>query len=85
MCLDRSTYFWRRVQCRPILIDEFFIYSFTKNTLSRKVFETNIYYGGYKPAVQNVISVQGSIDPWHLLGITQNIGHKIEAVFINGI
>lgn len=46
----------------------------------------NLYYGGYEPSVKNVVSVQGSLDPWHYLGITKHGQTKgVEVVYIKGI
>lgn len=59
---------------------------FNFKQITRNVFMGNLYYGGYSPAVQNVLSVEGSADPWNYLGVTrrgQTTG--IEVVLIEGI
>lgn len=46
--------------------------------------KANKFYGGYNPVVTNVASVQGSCDPWHTLGITNNNTQGVEGIFIEG-
>jgi len=47
--------------------------------------DTNNYYGGKHPdGATNILFVNGSLDPWHALGITQGISDTLQAVFING-
>lgn len=57
---------------------------FTTDLLQKGVQFTNDYYGGFKLTVTNVILPNGSIDPWHALGITKDINEKARALFING-
>lgn len=45
----------------------------------------NLYYGGYEPHVKNVLSVEGSDDPWNYLGITKKGQTKgVDVVYIKG-
>eukprot|EP01116_Phalansterium_solitarium_P001757 TRINITY_DN11572_c0_g1_i1.p2 TRINITY_DN11572_c0_g1~~TRINITY_DN11572_c0_g1_i1.p2 ORF type:complete len:487 (-),score=200.13 TRINITY_DN11572_c0_g1_i1:218-1642(-) len=47
--------------------------------------ETNAYYGGNNPrGATRIVFVNGSIDPWHALGITKNLTESLTAVFITG-
>lgn len=45
--------------------------------------ENNKYYRGYFPENQTTISVQGSIDPWHTLGICNNNTIGVEGLLVN--
>ena len=47
--------------------------------------ETNILYGGNKPhGATNILFVNGSIDPWHSLGVTSDINESTTAILIQG-
>nr|CAI5825941.1 unnamed protein product [Callosobruchus analis] len=52
-------------------------------TLERGVKRTNILYGALETPVTNVIFVQGSCDPWHVLGVTRSKKHS-PALYIKG-
>nr|CAI5825945.1 unnamed protein product [Callosobruchus analis] len=54
-------------QCSDIFGPEFNL-----ATLERGVKRTNILYGALETPVTNVIFVQGSYDPWHVLGVTRS-------------
>ena len=58
------------------------------NITSAQAFEsvkaTNAYYGGREVKATNIVFPNGSIDPWHALGITKDIGPTLRAVFIEG-
>jgi len=46
---------------------------------------TNIYYGGDKPyGATKILFVNGSLDPWHALGITKDLNEDLQAIFIKG-
>jgi len=50
-----------------------------------RVAETNINYGGNNPTgTTAIVFVNGSLDPWHSLSVTQNIGKDIQAILIEG-
>ncbi|KAL5004772.1 hypothetical protein ScPMuIL_018228 [Solemya velum] len=57
---------------------------FTKSFIQDSVEKTNTNYGGYGLKVTNVVFPNGSIDPWHKMGITKNLSSLAPAVFING-
>lgn len=61
------------------------IYSFRTQDIQTRLEITNLHFGGYYPTVKNVLSVQGSGDPWSLLGITQNNTYGVTALYIDGI
>lgn len=52
--------------------------------LKLAVAQTNIYYGGLNLQVSNVVFVHGSVDPWHVLGITNSSNPQAPAIYING-
>ncbi|KAI1297164.1 putative serine protease K12H4.7 [Halotydeus destructor] len=68
-------------QCKDIFGDKF-----TVELLENGVNFTNTYYGAQGLRPSRVIFPNGSIDPWHALGITANtqVGWKSQAVYING-
>ena len=45
---------------------------------------TNILYGGKDIKGSRIVFVNGSIDPWHRLGITSSKNPQLPAVFIQG-
>ncbi|XP_071402429.1 thymus-specific serine protease isoform X2 [Centroberyx affinis] len=59
-------------------------YNVSAETLAEAVAQTNEYYGGYDIRATRIVFPNGSIDPWHALGITQDITPDLPAVFING-
>ncbi|KAL4647161.1 putative serine protease K12H4.7 [Arapaima gigas] len=58
--------------------------SLNESTLAQAVLQTNEYYGGYDIRTTRIVFPNGSIDPWHALGITQDISNNLPAVFIKG-
>jgi len=54
------------------------------NILKSVIPRTNILYGALNLKVTNVVFVHGSIDPWHILGITHSSNPQAPAIFING-
>ncbi|XP_051166527.1 putative serine protease K12H4.7 [Leptopilina boulardi] len=65
--------------CKDIYGDEY-----TKILLSEGIKRTNVMYGGRIPDVQNVLFVNGNIDPWHALSILDNLNEASPSIFING-
>jgi len=57
---------------------------YNASLLNQGVDNTNMQFGGTDIAVTNVVFVQGSIDPWHALGITKDISAEAPAILING-
>ena len=62
------------------------VFNITQSAVLQSVYKTNSYYGGkdIPTNVTNIVFPNGSIDPWHVLGITQNITDQLPAIFING-
>ncbi|KAM0732821.1 putative serine protease F56F10.1 [Formica fusca] len=52
--------------------------------LKSGVTRTNILYGALNLQVTNVVFVHGSVDPWHVLGITTSSNPQAPAIYING-
>lgn len=52
--------------------------------LNNAVKRTNTIYGALKPEITNVVFVHGTIDPWHMLGITTSLNPQAPAILING-
>lgn len=46
---------------------------------------TNILYGGLDLKTTNVVFVHGSIDPWHVLGITKSPNPQMPVIYIDGV
>lgn len=46
---------------------------------------TNTIYGALNIQATRVVSVHGSVDPWHVLGITQTIKKDSPAIYIKGV
>jgi len=57
---------------------------FTPAMINSAINETNLYYGGRNLQVSNVILPNGSVDPWHALGILTGLGPLTPAVYIMG-
>ncbi|KAG7237200.1 hypothetical protein INR49_032698 [Caranx melampygus] len=59
-------------------------YNVSAEQLAQAVAQTNEYYGSYDIRSSRIVFPNGSIDPWHALGITQDITPALPAVFIQG-
>lgn len=57
---------------------------FSQENLKKGIARSNANYGGYGIQATKVVYPNGSIDPWHFLGITKNASKEQPAVFING-
>lgn len=62
------------------------VFNLTPDKVQENIKKTNEYYGGKNipKNVTNIVFPNGSIDPWHALGITQDVSPDLMAVFING-
>ncbi|XP_052816348.1 putative serine protease K12H4.7 [Mya arenaria] len=67
------------VQCQDI-----YNKSLDASTVYENVRDTNRYYGGRGIAITKVVFPNGSIDPWHAMGVTQNISSEATAIYIEG-
>lgn len=59
-------------------------FRFNLDLLKSGVERTNAIYGGKDLKVTRVVFPNGSIDPWHALGITADLSPDATAIFING-
>jgi hypothetical protein len=66
-------------QCIDIFGDEF-----NGDYLSKAVANTNTIYGARNIRVDRVLFPNGSIDPWHALGLTKFTFHDSRSLYING-
>ncbi|XP_042243465.1 putative serine protease K12H4.7 [Homarus americanus] len=57
---------------------------FNLSLLEAGVKRTNTIFGGRDLKVTRVVFPNGSIDPWHALGITSDISNDATAIYING-
>ncbi|XP_014672876.1 PREDICTED: putative serine protease K12H4.7 isoform X2 [Priapulus caudatus] len=58
--------------------------NFNMELLQRAVSRTNDDYGGFGIKVTKVVFPNGSIDPWHRMGIVERPGDESHAIFIKG-
>lgn len=66
-------------QCQDVFGDDF-----GKDRLMSGIERTNILYGGKGISTSRVMFVHGSVDPWHVLGITESDNHSLPAIFMVG-
>ncbi|OTF76646.1 Serine carboxypeptidase S28-like protein [Euroglyphus maynei] len=52
---------------------------FNKNFIERSIDFTNNFYGGFNLTVSNVMFINGRIDPWHALGVLNDINPTAKA------
>jgi len=57
---------------------------FTHEMLEKSIAASNIEYGGYEPSVNNVVFVHGSIDPWHAMGVLEDLHEGAPSIYITG-
>lgn len=48
------------------------------------VAKTNANYGGYNPQVTRVISIHGTVDPWHAIGLKQDVNQDAPVIVVPG-
>lgn len=59
-------------------------YNISAEEVAAAIVQTNEYYGAYDIRSSRIVFPNGSIDPWHALGITQDITPDLPAIFIKG-
>uniref|UniRef100_A0A914WAN2 Uncharacterized protein n=1 Tax=Plectus sambesii TaxID=2011161 RepID=A0A914WAN2_9BILA len=57
---------------------------FTSDYISQGVDATNAFYGGRSYTGTNVVLPNGSVDPWHALGLVSSPSNSTPAVYIQG-
>lgn len=65
--------------CKDAFGDAFANVASGKNTQ-----HTNVKYGGFNPAVTRVYFTQGSLDPWHSMGVLEDLNEHSPAAVIKG-
>ncbi|XP_030632674.1 thymus-specific serine protease [Chanos chanos] len=55
-----------------------------ERSVAEAVKQTNEEYGGYDIRATRIVFPNGSVDPWHALGVTSDISRDLPAVFIKG-
>jgi len=58
--------------------------AWSDETFDQSMIDTNTEYGGFNPVVENVVFVHGSIDPWHAMGVLEDVNEKSPSIFIEG-
>ncbi|XP_008071007.1 thymus-specific serine protease [Carlito syrichta] len=58
------------------------VFGLSASSVAQAVAQTNSYYGGQMPRATQVLFVNGDIDPWHVLSITQALGSSESALLI---
>ena len=68
-------------QCRDI-----FGPNFNESTIEERIKWTEMNYGGRNISkdTQNIVLPNGSIDPWHALGILKSVNLYTTAIYIEG-
>lgn len=59
-------------------------YNISAELVAESVAQTNEYYGSYDIHSSRMVFPNGDVDPWHALGITEDITKDLPAVFIQG-
>jgi len=57
---------------------------FTHDMLELSVGATNIEYGATNPEVSNVVFVHGTVDPWHAMGVLEDLSEDAPAIVVTG-
>ena len=62
------------------------VFGLSPEDVQNRIKKTNEFYGGKNipKNVTNIVFPNGSVDPWHALGITEDVSSDLPAVFING-
>lgn len=61
-----------------------FLFRYGLDFVTQAVDWTNDKYGALDIAVSRVVFVHGSVDPWHVLGITTTKDNDAPAIYIHG-
>jgi len=58
--------------------------NFSHNLLELLVAATNVEYGSDQPEVTNVVFVHGTVDPWHAMGVLEDLNEDAPAIVVTG-
>ncbi|XP_026482056.1 thymus-specific serine protease-like [Ctenocephalides felis] len=56
----------------------------SNQVLHNGINRTNIVYGGLKPKLTKVIFTHGTIDPWHAIGVLQDLNEDTPTIIVTG-
>lgn len=56
----------------------------TEDIVDKSVYRTNVVYGELSPELSQVISIHGTVDPWHALGLTDDLSENVVTIVVNG-
>jgi len=56
----------------------------THEVLEENIRQTNVEYGAFNPVVSNVVFVHGTIDPWHAMGVQEDLSEDAPAIVVTG-
>jgi len=59
-------------------------FAWNEDKFNSEVTNTNTEYGGFLPYVENVVFVHGSVDPWHAMGVLEDLSDAAPAIYIEG-
>ncbi|KAJ8951297.1 hypothetical protein NQ318_008201 [Aromia moschata] len=57
---------------------------FNETFVGEQVDQTNVFYGGLNFETSNVVFVHGTVDPWHVMGLTETVNEATPSILING-
>lgn len=57
---------------------------FNKENILASIDNTNRNWGALKPNVTKVISIHGSVDPWHAIGLLEDLHEEAPAILVPG-
>lgn len=60
------------------------LYRATEDIVDKSVYRTNLVYGDLSPELSHVISIHGTVDPWHALGLTEDLAEDVVTIVVNG-
>ncbi len=60
------------------------VYGISPSTVTNAIQETNNFYGSTHLQTTNVVLPNGSVDPWHALGILKTLGPTEQAEYYTG-
>lgn len=56
--------------------------TFNRTFIERAIESTNGNYGGWNVSLSKVLFVNGQLDPWHALSVTQTLSPTVQAILI---
>lgn len=60
------------------------IFRATEDIVDKSVYRTNLVYGELSPELSHVISIHGTVDPWHALGLEDDLADDVITIVVNG-